>query len=1027
MANEFKIKTGLILGPSHTQPVIGIRDTSSSIISDASSILVTGKAIYDYVYSETQPLILDISVLDYRLDITDSSVSTLTLRLNTTDSSLNTLLGRHNITESSLGLLTNQVNIIDSSLNIVTLRLNITDSSLNILLNRHNITESSLGALTIRVTNAEASINSIDASTKFWKVYVDGSLAFRDSSIAYLSTRSANHDTSILLLNNWNISQDASIIRIDVSLNNTTDALTLFYEKSYIDGSFGLRDTSIANINNRLTLVESSVGTLTIRLNTTDTSLNTLLGRHNVTEASLGLLTSKVNIIDSSLYTLTTRVTNAEASINKIDASTKFWKVYTDGSLNTRDISINWLNVEKVNRSGDSMYGALDMSVNSINQILNLQFNTDPSVSYAEGKVSWNKNEHTININTGIDDVTIQAGLETLVSVWNDTGETIPNMTPVISNGSYNGYTTVIKAQANNRSINNLVGITTHDIEPSTMGFAAKSGKIRDGNTSMWNNGDLLYVSGDVSGGLTNIRPLPVKYPVNIARVEKSDASYGVIVMCNLTLEQNAARINAGGIQIGSFTDNSDGSVTIGAGLYNLFDASDFNGPLYTYEIDTCTFTLIDNSSNYIVADYNEGNPIYKLINNVEPINESTIVPAYTLFRDASCVTQIDWDDMALGLPNKLHQRFVKTNRFGRENGLEISEIPTRIIQVNGGIVWYGARRLTLDTVRSDTDSMQRWVKTGGVWGKTVVTQYENLYYQNGADVALIGNNKFGVVWIYRDSGNFPLIRFVLGTSSYNKLSEAQSAGIPADLPSVIRTNSILISRIIIKSGTSTSSEIKWAFTDLFTLEQSIPDHNDTLNKQGGLPNEYYHLSSAQYTDYVGKTYVDGSLSTLRIDINSSLGLYLLKSGGTMTGDLIINTSLNVLGHSQFNDVSILGNLDVSGAITSSSNVTGISTISAGLIVNDSQSGGAINDFIVNTDNYRAIDVSTINDSITIMNNELGKIGFFGSSPTVQSTGWDASGSPSDKTYVVSATTLNELAEVVGTLINELKLKGIIG
>lgn len=51
MAGEFRIKTGLLLGPSPTQPVISIQDTSISITSDASSLLVTGKAIYDYFAS----------------------------------------------------------------------------------------------------------------------------------------------------------------------------------------------------------------------------------------------------------------------------------------------------------------------------------------------------------------------------------------------------------------------------------------------------------------------------------------------------------------------------------------------------------------------------------------------------------------------------------------------------------------------------------------------------------------------------------------------------------------------------------------------------------------------------------------------------------------------------------------------------------------------------------------------------------------------------------------------------------------
>ena len=56
MAGEFKIKTGLLLGPAaSTQPVTSIKDTSISITSDASSLLVTGKAVYDFTESKYVP------------------------------------------------------------------------------------------------------------------------------------------------------------------------------------------------------------------------------------------------------------------------------------------------------------------------------------------------------------------------------------------------------------------------------------------------------------------------------------------------------------------------------------------------------------------------------------------------------------------------------------------------------------------------------------------------------------------------------------------------------------------------------------------------------------------------------------------------------------------------------------------------------------------------------------------------------------------------------------------------------------
>ena len=66
MAGEFKIKTGLLLGvPSTSQPVNSIKDTSISITADASSILVTGKAVYDYIAANAEsPLTFSNGVVE---------------------------------------------------------------------------------------------------------------------------------------------------------------------------------------------------------------------------------------------------------------------------------------------------------------------------------------------------------------------------------------------------------------------------------------------------------------------------------------------------------------------------------------------------------------------------------------------------------------------------------------------------------------------------------------------------------------------------------------------------------------------------------------------------------------------------------------------------------------------------------------------------------------------------------------------------------------------------------------------------
>ena len=54
-------------------------------------------------------------------------------------------------------------------------------------------------------------------------------------------------------------------------------------------------------------------------------------------------------------------------------------------------------------------------------------------------------------------------------------------------------------------------------------------------------------------------------------------------------------------------------------------------------------------------------------------------------------------------------------------------------------------------------------------------------------------------------------------------------------------------------------------------------------------------------------------------------------------------------------------------------------------------------------------------------------LGFNGAAPVAQSTGWNVTNVTTDKTFDANATTLDELADVVGTLIDYLKSRGDLG
>lgn len=61
------------------------------------------------------------------------------------------------------------------------------------------------------------------------------------------------------------------------------------------------------------------------------------------------------------------------------------------------------------------------------------------------------------------------------------------------------------------------------------------------------------------------------------------------------------------------------------------------------------------------------------------------------------------------------------------------------------------------------------------------------------------------------------------------------------------------------------------------------------------------------------------------------------------------------------------------------------------------------------------------------LNHDGANIGLFGATPSAQSTGWAVTNVTPDKVYDADATTLDEVSDVLGTLITELLAKGFLG
>jgi hypothetical protein len=157
-----------------------------------------------------------------------------------------------------------------------------------------------------------------------------------------------------------------------------------------------------------------------------------------------------------------------------------------------------------------------------------------------EARLGWNESDKTVNI--GMDyGVIQQVGQEIYARVRNNTGTTIPNGTVVGFAGASTDALSVAPYLADGSTPTlYILGIMTHDLpDTGEKGYCTTWGFIRDVNTSAFLQGDILYASPSVAGGLTKTKPTAPNNVVPIAAVVKVGTTDGVIFV-RPTIEQQS-------------------------------------------------------------------------------------------------------------------------------------------------------------------------------------------------------------------------------------------------------------------------------------------------------------------------------------------------------------------------------------------------------------------------------------------------------------------------------------------------------
>lgn len=205
-----------------------------------------------------------------------------------------------------------------------------------------------------------------------------------------------------------------------------------------------------------------------------------------------------------------------------------------------------------------------------------IDFNGTPPHANIPRRTSWNDQDDTLNLeHTG--GVTQQVGLETYLRFQNNTLSTIPNGSSVgleHVGGVTNDNVVPYIADGTFPSLN-IIGITTQDIAPGDYGRVTVWGRVRDLDTTgtpygeVWAQGDVIYASPSVSGGLTNFKPTAPEICIPLAVVVVLSSTVGALFV-RPTIEQEE--------NFGAFSDLTDQAIaaiyTPQAVTFNTTDAS---------------------------------------------------------------------------------------------------------------------------------------------------------------------------------------------------------------------------------------------------------------------------------------------------------------------------------------------------------------------------------------------------------------------------------------------------------------------
>jgi hypothetical protein len=261
------------------------------------------------------------------------------------------------------------------------------------------------------------------------------------------------------------------------------------------------------------------------------------------------------------------------------------------GSLQvTGDISANTYTITDTILSSGSIY-----MTGSIETVDHIDFSINASPTHREGRIHWDADRKTLEIDTEINGFMISAGHVNVVRGRNTTNGTLTKGTVIYITGNSGQFATFGTASYDSETRSAITfGIVAQDIAKNNSGYAVLQGEITGINTNGFLPGTLLYLGA--GGTYTSTKPQAPLHQVRLGQVVVASTSGIIQVKIDNGWELDElhdVRINTGSLK--DAATNNGGSTLYRSG--SLWTQND------SVRLTESTMILASVSSSFNFAD----------------------------------------------------------------------------------------------------------------------------------------------------------------------------------------------------------------------------------------------------------------------------------------------------------------------------------------------------------------------------------------------------------------------------------------